>query len=236
MEVGQNIKATKACWGFDGSVPDTFVEHIRRSVPYYEEGHDLVCQLSDFFCHQNGICYEIGVSTGHLLRKLAEHHVLKSNIQWVGIDTVEEMVAKAKDNCSDISNIAIEHGDARIYNFEKTDLIVSYYCLQFIPPRDRQFVFNRIYEALNWGGAILLFEKVRAPDARFQDIITSLYNDFKLHEGFSADEILNKSASLRSVLEPFSTNANIKMLQRAGFVDIITVMKYLCFEGFLAIK
>jgi tRNA (cmo5U34)-methyltransferase len=26
------------------------------------------------------------------------------------------------------------------------------------------------------------------------------------------------------------------MLKRAGFVDIVTVQKYVCFEGFLAIK
>ncbi len=82
----------------------------------------------------------------------------------------------------------------------------------------------------------MLFEKVRAPDARFQDMIVSLYNDYKQREGFSADEILNKTSSLKSVLEPFSTEGNLGLLRRAGFVDVTTVMKYLCFEGFLAIK
>ena len=38
------------------------------------------------------------------------------------------------------------------------------------------------------------------------------------------------------MLEPFSTNGNIEMLQRAGFKDIMSVMKWVCFEGFLAIK
>ena len=38
------------------------------------------------------------------------------------------------------------------------------------------------------------------------------------------------------VLEPFSTQGNLDLLHRAGFVDIIAVCKYLCFEGFLAIK
>jgi hypothetical protein len=49
-------------------------------------------------------------------------------------------------------------------------------------------------------------------------------------------EIINKSRSLKGTLEPFSTNGNLDMLRRAGFVDIMTVIKYVPFEGFLAIK
>jgi len=37
-------------------------------------------------------------------------------------------------------------------------------------------------------------------------------------------------------LEPFSEAANIDMLKRAGFVDILSVYKWICFEGFVAIK
>ncbi|MBN3815930.1 methyltransferase domain-containing protein [Paraburkholderia sp. Se-20369] len=236
MKVGHEIDVAPASWTFGGNVADTFVDHVRRSVPYYDAGHDLVCQLSDFFCHGDSVCYEIGVSTGQLLRKLAEHHASKPGIRWVGIDPVESMIAKARQHCIEIPNIELEIGDARLYGFEKSDLIVSFYCMQFVPPKDRQDVFNRIYERLHWGGAFILFEKVRAPDARFQDMTVSLYNDYKRREGFSADEILNKTASLKSVLEPFSTEANLGLLKRAGFVDVTTVMKYLCFEGFLAIK
>ena len=38
------------------------------------------------------------------------------------------------------------------------------------------------------------------------------------------------------MLEPFSTQGNVDMLRRAGFVDHMSVFKHLCFEGFLAIK
>jgi tRNA (cmo5U34)-methyltransferase len=77
---------------------------------------------------------------------------------------------------------------------------------------------------------------VRGPDARFQDILSALYNDIKVDNNFNADEIINKSASLRGVMEPFSTQGNIELLNRAGFKDIVTVFKYICFEGFIAIK
>jgi len=89
---------------------------------------------------------------------------------------------------------------------------------------------------LNWSGALLLFEKVRANDARFQDMMTALYTDYKLDQNYKAEEIMNKTKSLKGVLDPFSTQANLDYLQRAGFADYINIMKYVCFEGFLAIK
>jgi tRNA (cmo5U34)-methyltransferase len=82
----------------------------------------------------------------------------------------------------------------------------------------------------------VFFEKVRGPDARFQDIMKVLYHDFKKRNGFTPEEILNKEESLRGVLDPFSTEGNVGLLKRAGFVDFMTVMKYVCFEGVLAIK
>ena len=53
--------------------------------------------------------------------------------------------------------------------YQSYDVIISYYTMQFIPPSIRQEAFNNIFKSLNWGGAFIFFEKVRAPDARFQD-------------------------------------------------------------------
>jgi tRNA (cmo5U34)-methyltransferase len=63
-----------------------------------------------------------------------------------------------------------------------------------------------------------------------------VYVEFKLDNGFSEAEIINKARSIKGVMEPFSSQGNTDMLKRAGFVDIVTVQKYVCFEGFLAIK
>ena len=100
----------------------------------------------------------------------------------------------------------------------------------------RQLVIDKIYKSLMWGGAFIMFEKVRGSDARFQDIFNCFYQDFKSQQGYSADEILEKQRSLKSILEPFSRQGNIDMLKRAKFVDIESILKYACFEGFLSIK
>ena len=44
-----------------------------------------------------------------------------------------------------------------------------------------------------------------------------------------SDEIINKSRSLKGVMNPFSTKGNYDLLERAGFKDVMTIQKYICF-------
>lgn len=234
-DVGQGIRAENARWSFGGSVAKTFTDHVRRSVPLYDLGHDLVCKLSDFYVRDDSTCYEIGVSTGELISKLARHNS-KKDAKWIGIDCEKNMIMEARKNTRALKNVSFEVADINLYDFEKSDFIVAYYTIQFIPPKLRQDLINKIYDALNWGGGFVWFEKIRGNDARFQDIITTLYNDYKLENKLTPDEIISKTRSLKGVLEPFSTQGNIDLLKRAGFVDVQIIMNYICFQGFLAIK
>jgi tRNA (cmo5U34)-methyltransferase len=234
--VGDNIPIARADWSFGGAVPENFVAHVRRSVPGYDEGHELACRVSDFFVHRDSVCYELGPATGELLRRLAEHHAHKPAVRWIGIDRERSMVARARAHCDGLPGVEVRCDDVVQIEYEPCDLVVAYYTIQFVEPRVRQTVFDRVYAALNWGGAFVLFEKTRGPDARFQDILTQLYVEFKRRQGFSGDEILDKAESLKGVLEPFTTQANIDLLRRAGFTDVMTIYKNICFEGLLAIK
>ena len=81
-----------------------------------------------------------------------------------------------------------------------------------------------------------MFEKIRAETSEFQDITTALYTDFKIRNGYSLEEILAKSISLRGVLNPVSTKENLSILKDSGFNNITTIFKYITFEGYLIIK
>jgi len=236
-KTGDGIKAKNSSWSFKGKkVVKKFDNHISRSIPFMKEGHELVSQVSDFFLHNNSTCYEIGCSTGTLINKIAQRHKNKDRIKFIGLDIEKDMINFAKRHSKKTKNIKFLSKDVLNFKFKKCDLIISYYTTQFIKPRDRQKLFNKVYKALNWGGAFIVFEKVRANDARFQDISTGLYNEFKLQNNYSPTEIFNKTRSLKGVLEPFSINGNCQMLERAGFVDYLEIFKYICFSGFLAIK
>lgn len=234
--VGEDLHIGNGGWTFGGGTADVFGEHVRRSIPFYEVGHALVAELSDFFVRGDSVVYDIGTSLGELLERLADRHTSREDVRWIGIDSEPAMVEKARGRLEGRSNVAVELGNVVTHDFERADLIVAYYCLQFVAPKHRQDVLARIYESLNWGGGFLWFEKVRGEDARFQDMLNTAYIDFKLEQGYSPAEIVAKTRSLKGVLEPFSSRANHEMLERAGFVDVITVFRYLCFEGLLAIR
>lgn len=234
-EVGEGISADRARWSFDG-ISGAFSDHIRRSVPFYEEGHELTCRLSDYFVGPDSVVYDIGTSTGELARKLADWNKGKPRVRVIGLDPVASMIDHADRTHGPRDDLKFVLADALAFDFEKASMFTSYYTVQFVHPHVRQTLIDRIFERLHWGGAFIMFEKVRAPDARFQDYMSQIYTDFKLKNGYSEQEIVAKTQSLKGVLEPFSTNGNLELLQRAGFKDIMTIQKWVCFEGFLAVK
>lgn len=238
-QAGDGIAAGNANWSFAGEAAERFDGHVSKSVPLYAEGHRLICGVSDFFVGRDSVAYELGCSTGSLTLSLARHNRDKDGARFVGIDIEPEMIARAEAKRTETGadNAEFRTDDILSAEMEPADFIAAYYTVQFVRPRVRQMLVDRIYNALNWGGCFVLFEKVRGPDARFQDMLTAMYSyDYKLSQGYNAEEIVSKARSLKGILEPFSTQGNLDMLARAGFKDVMTIMKYVSFEGFVAIK
>tara|TARA_B100000674_G_C37875032_1_gene931542 strand:+ start:108 stop:812 length:705 start_codon:yes stop_codon:yes gene_type:complete len=234
MRVDKNIKSIRSNWEFDKQVTKKFDSHVEKSVPFYNISHDIVLGLSDYFLKKGSLCYDIGCSTGTLVEKIYKKNKEKK-IKLIGLDDSKAMILKASRK--KIKNhVVFKKTKIQDYKFLKCDMVTSLYTIQFLQPKYRQKLFDKIYKSLNWGGAFILFEKIRGDDARFQDLLTFLYYDFKAKNGLKPNEILNKEISLRSVLEPYTIQANIDFMKRAGFKDIMPISQYLCFKGFLAIK
>ena len=56
-DVGDSIKEGNANWIFSGEVCKTFDQHVSKSVPFYNEGHDLIAKISDYFLQNGSLCY-----------------------------------------------------------------------------------------------------------------------------------------------------------------------------------
>jgi len=228
------MKFKTGAWSFGGKIPSKFERHIAKSVPLYLEGHQIIVRLSDYFLKESSVCYDIGCSTGNLIQKINKHSN-KKKIKFYGIEKEKKMYNYAKSKIKE-KNIKLINKDFRSVKTKKSDLIISYYTLQFINPSLRQNMLTKIFKSLNWGGAFVMFEKIRGNDARFDNILNSLYLDFKEDNKLSNKDILLKSKSLRGILEPFSDSGNLGLIKRAGFKDIQTIMQSLCFKGYLCIK
>ena len=235
MDVGDNIKVKKSAFSFGGKTPKNFDSHITKSVPLYELGQDLICKISSFFLNNESNVYDLGCSTGTLIKKIIKYNS-KIKFKIIGVDKEPNMIKEAKKKLKKFKRVSLKCSDLRMLKLKNSDLIACYYTIQFIKPKYRQKIFNKVYKSLNWGGAFILFEKVRGSDARFQDMYSIIYNDFKLKNGFTPSEIVHKTRSLKGILEPFSDYGNCGLLKRAGFVDCITVFQWMSFKGYLCIK
>lgn len=225
-------------WVFSGDVPSVFVDHARHSVPLYDAGHDLVCNLSTCFLGGDvpRVGYELGSATGQLLHRLATYGPANSATHWIGVDREAAMVTAAREHCADLGNVEVIEGDLAALDYRSCDIVIAYLTMHFLPPGLRLEAIRRIYQALRPGGAYFMFEKVLAPGAGLEDLITTLHYRFKRDAGLSPEEILNKKESLLGVLQPVSTADNLALMREAGFTNCGTILKYLAFEGFIAVK
>ena len=188
------LKSNK--WNFDGEVNKYFDKHIQRSVPLYAETHKLVCSFSDYFINEGSTIYDIGCSTGTLIQKITKRHKDLKNLNLIGLDISKNMIEHSKTR-NQYKNAKYFRRDITKYKFKKSSMILSMFTIQFIPPKHRQDLINKIYDSLDWGGGFLLFEKVRGSDARFQEMMQNIYIDYKIDNKFSYEEIIKKSMSLR---------------------------------------
>ena len=234
VPVGDDIAAAAGQWTFDGLSGDAFSTHVRRSVPIYDQAHNLTLALSSFFVSGTPLMYDIGCSHGSLTFDLAAN-VKKFGVSVVGIDHSASLLDAARSQY-EADNLSFVEADIETFEWQPSALIVSSFTLQFIRPRNRYALLRSLWQSLDWGGGLLLFEKFRAPDARFQDWMTQLYEQWKVEQGFSVEEIYNKRMSLRGILEPFSDSANLDMLSEAGFSDVLPIVRFLNFGGYLAVK
>jgi tRNA (cmo5U34)-methyltransferase len=234
-EVGDQLEASNAAWSFGGKVPKNFQKHAKRSIPFYEEGHRLIAYISDFFLNNGSLCYDIGTSTGELINILDRRHSEK-NIKYIGVDQEEKMITEAKKRFKNHPNVEFIKNNITEIEWQNANLIISYYTIQFCPLKDRERLIKNIYNNLNKGGAFLFFEKVFAEDSKLENISQAVYTDYKLDEGYTANDIVNKSRSLKGILEPLTSSKNELMLKKAGFENITNIFRWVNFEGILAIK
>ena len=238
-DVGDVIKAENARWHFSQLDSEKFSKHIEKSIPGYNEGHRLVEHLSDFFIRKHSRIYDFGCSTGNLTHTLAVRHA-DQKIKIIGIERESSLIQAARLNIQDSVKNIIEYRNEDITELtlksKSADLVIAYYTLQFLSLEKRKTILKNVWRCLNSGGALLLFEKVREPSSKLQEIAMLLYNDFKLENGYSGNEILAKSRSLKGVLEPLTSKENLKFLKDSGFKETGRIFKKLCFEGYIAIK
>lgn len=228
---------TTGVWKFDGSIAPVFDEHVRKHVPLYDEIHKMITELSGWFLEDGTNVYDIGTSLGQVIANLSAAYPQKI-VNYCGIDNSEEMAKKARSRLAANPRIKIISDDVTADSFEmrNASLITSVLTLQFIPQRDRQSLVNKVYDALNTGGAFVFVEKIVGNNARFNEMWVEIYHDMKLRNGLTEEQVFQKAHAIRGVMRPLSVSENMYLLRNAGFKDVDMFFKWGNFAGFIAIK
>ncbi len=236
--VGNGIYIDKK-WEFNSNVAEHFDVHIEKSIPLYSERHNLILDILETLMEKKTkkwIITDIGCSTGILTEKISKKFHDK-NILFYNIDSEPSMIEIAKQRKYS-SNHKIFWYNKSIESFPlpRSDIVICYYVMHFIPKKKRQIIIHQTYTNLNKNGIFIFFEKIQ-----YKDPITTKWHNqllfrFKKRKGFTDEEIINKEKSLKGILIPNTTEENFSLLKKAGFKNYSIILRYLNFEGILAIK
>ena len=81
---------------FNEPVARVFDDMLERSIPFYKECQQMVVDLALHFAQKDSAVYDLGCSTGTLLRHLAKAIPLTQKIRFVGLDNSDAMLKKAR--------------------------------------------------------------------------------------------------------------------------------------------
>ena len=137
-------------------------------------------------------------STGKLQKSMIEayqNHILKSKLYWLLKE--KTFIQSFIQTRQYIKNLKYVKGDVRDFEFENCSYVTSLFTLQFMPPKDRKAVIDKVYNGLNTGGAFVFSEKVYSCKPKVQDMMTFMYYGEK-RKHFSADDILDKEGTTKA--------------------------------------
>lgn len=227
----ERVKSIPA-FQFDEKVSEVFDNMIARSVPGYDTVRTFFPLLVKKFAKANSYVYDLGCSTG----KLSQAILQNSQAQVIAVDNSQAMLNKAKENIVESSRISFQCEDIMQLTFLESSLMVMNYTLQFIKLEQRDEIIERIYQALEEGGAFVMTEKIAIADDKEAQIARELHEEFKRLHGYSDLEISQKRSALEQVLVPETIEVHIERLKKAGFVCPFIWFRSLNFVSFLAVK
>jgi tRNA (cmo5U34)-methyltransferase len=202
-----------------------FDNHISKSIKGYEELNENIIGISNYFIEDNTNVYDIGCSTGKLISKYKN-----KKAKYFGIEIEKNLITQ-----KDVNFNLINYDVRDFTGYSNASFVTSIFTMQFIPQKDRQKIINNIFNGLNKGGAFVICEKIYSKSPKIQDIMTSLYYDFK-RKSFSQAEILDKEQDLRKIMKIETENTIFKELKKAGFSQADMFFRSFNFVGILSIK
>ncbi|MCS6984246.1 MAG: carboxy-S-adenosyl-L-methionine synthase CmoA [Leptospiraceae bacterium] len=220
---------------FNREVASVFDDMAERSIPHYKEVLEMTARICHRLMPRGGYIYDLGCSTANLFGFLSIYFE-EENFQYIGIDSSQAMIDKARQKYKKKQNIQLLYADINELDFPHASAIIANYTLQFINPSHRLKILKNVYASLLPKGIFIASEKIKDPNAEIDELFQEFYYNFKKEMRYSDQEIARKREALENILIPLSLKANLKLVKKAGFNKISLFFKWYNFASFLAIK
>jgi tRNA (cmo5U34)-methyltransferase len=208
---------------FDFNTIQDFDNHILKSIPNYDVLMNTVLSMSEYFITKDTIIYDLGCSTGKLLKAIPY-----SNLK-IGYDNAKlmpEYDSEIQFKKADLNNA---------FEIKNACIAYSIFTMQFLNKMSRDRFCKTIYDGLNDGGAFIICEKIYQENGMMQEILSFSHYDYK-SKHFTEEEIVKKERDLRYIMKPNTLQENMELLQTAGFKTITSFWQSYNFIGIIAIK
>ena len=225
-------------FNFGKETAGVFDDMLLRSVPFYPEIQRMIGEIASDFAVEGTNIYDLGCSTCTTF--IALDKMVQEGVQFVGIDSSNEMLARARQKLAD-------HGVTRAcelvcaylnqgVQIENASMAILNLTLQFVRPLYRHKLISSIARGMNKDGCLVLVEKVLSGDSTLNRFFIKYYHAFKERNGYSEMEISQKREALENVLIPYRVEENRELLLNNGFSSCELFFKWYNFSGLIALK
>lgn len=230
-----------ARFSFDENVVACFPDMIRRSVPGYGQILAMISLLAEQQVKKTDRdihIVDLGCSLGAVGLGIAGR-LPADAFRMTAVDLSEPMVSKAKTMFASEypeHDISVIQADITEFDLSACDMVVLNFTLQFLPLAARDVLIQRIYDALNPDGIIVLSEKFTAESDTENNWLIENHEAFKRANGYSELEVSQKRSALEDVLIRETLTTHHTRFAKAGFKQSHTWFQYLNFASMVAVK
>jgi len=205
-----------------GQGAEDYDRQRKHVIPRLDDLYQILGDLASTNTHQPRIL-DLGAGTGLLTSYIYDRH---PQGYFTLLDISEEMINIARDRFKNVQHFDYVVADYTIHKFQESfDLIVSSLSIHHLKHRDKQFLYQKIYDLLNPEGIFLNADQVLGPNPANEAEYQRNWME-KIQVG-SLSESEKKIILDRMELDnPATLNDNLKWLKNIGYRDVDVYYKY----------
>lgn len=173
-----------------------FDSHVREQLPFYSMVTNAVAMIARNYLPKDGRMYDIGASTGNITKAIAEFaHSRNAEVHSL-------------DNSADMLTTWTGYGTAEVsdavhFEYQEFDVTVCFLVLMFMTKEQRLSLMQKLLKKMRYGGVIIVVDKMNVDGGYFGTVLRRLTLDYKLKNGATSEEIIQKELSLSGIQRPF---------------------------------